>query len=113
MVPLDSEVVRVNPARMERKGSLERAANVVKLAPQVFQELRVKMAKTDPLENPEQTDCRALQEKGVLRDSEDLPDPPVLQEKRVPVGSVVAQALQDLEEGLENLAEMVPLELQE
>lgn len=106
-----SEVVQVNLVRTVPKVIQEHGANAVKLVPQVFPDPKVKMVKMDPPENLERTDCPVLREKGVPLDSEDLLDPLVLLEKRVPLGSVVDQALQDPEERLENLAEMVPLEL--
>lgn len=113
MVLLDCEVVRVNLVRMVPKESQDHVVNVGKLVPQVFQDQRVKMAKMDHLVNLVQMEYQELQEKGVPLDSEDLLDQMAFREKRVLLGIVVVQALQVPEEQLENLAEMVPPEVQE
>lgn len=113
MVLLDSEVVQVNPVKMVPKESQAHAVNVVKLVLQVSQDLKVKTAKMARLENRVPMDFRELQEKGVHLDSEDLLEQMAFQEKRVPLGSVVVQALQGPEELLENPAEMVSQEVQE
>lgn len=113
MVLLDSEVVRVNLVRMVPKESQDHVVNVEKLVPQAFQDPRVKTAKMDHLANLVQMEYQELQEKGVPLDSEDLLDQMAFQEKRVLLGNVVVQALQVPEEQLENLAEMVPREVQE
>lgn len=103
----------MNPARMEPKESQELVVNGGKLVPQESQDLRVKMAKMDHLENLVQMDFQELLEKGVLLVSEDLQGQTASQEKRVLLGSVVAQVPQGPEEWLENLAEMEPQEAQE
>lgn len=113
MVLLDSEVVQVNLVRMVPKESQDHVVNVEKLVLQVFQDQRVKMAKMDHLVNLVQMEYQELQEKGVPLDSEDLLDQMAFREKRVLLGNVVVQALQVPEERLENLAEMVPQEVQE
>lgn len=110
---LASEVLLVNPVRTVPKESQGHVVNVVKLVLQVFQGLKEKMAKMAHLENLAPMDFRELREKGVPLDSEDLLDQVALQEKRVLLGSVVVQAPLGPEERLENLAEMVPLEVQE
>lgn len=110
---LDSEGLRVSLVRMVPKESQEHVVNAVKLVLQVFQELRVKMAKMVRLENLVQMDFQELQEKGVRLDSEDLLDQMAFQEKRVPLETAVVQAPQGPEELLENLAETVSLEAQE
>lgn len=110
---LDSEVVQVNLVKMVPKESQGHAVNVGKPVLQVFQDLKVKMAKMVRLENLVQTDFQELQEKGVCLDSEGLLEPMAFQEKRVPLGNVVVPAPQGPEELLENLAEMVSLEVQE
>lgn len=107
MVLLDSEGVQVNLVKMVPKERQGHVVNGVKLVLQVFQDLRVKMAKMVPLENLVQMDFQELPEKGVCLDSEDLLEQMAFQEKRVPLVSVVVQALQGPEELLENLAEMV------
>lgn len=84
------------------------AVNGGKLAPQEFQDPRVKMAKMDHLENLVQMDFQALLEKGVLLASEGLQGQMASQEKRVLLESVVDQVLRGPEEWLENLAEMEP-----
>lgn len=100
----------MNLARMVRRESQVLAVNGEKLVPQEFQELRVKMAKMDHLENLVQMEFQELLEKGVLQDSEDLPGQMASQEKRVLLVNGVAQVLQGPEEWLENLAEMEPQE---
>lgn len=110
---LASEVLLVNPVRTVPKESQGHVVNVVKLVLQVFQGLKEKMAKMAHLENLVPMGFRELREKGVPLDSEDLLDQVALQEKRVLLGSVVVQAPLGPEERLENLAEMVPLEVQE
>lgn len=104
---LDSEGVQVNLVKMVPKERQDHVVNAVKLVLQVFQDLRVKMAKMVPLENLVQMGFQELQEKGVCLDSEDLLEQMAFQEKRVPRVSVVVQALQGPEELLENLAETV------
>lgn len=113
MVLLDSEVLQVNPVRMAPKESQDHGVNAVKLVLQVFQALKVKMANLVHLENLVQMDFQELQEKGVHLDSEDLLELTAFQEKRVPLGSVVVQALQGRRDLVENLAEMATLDLQE
>lgn len=89
MVLLDSEVLPVNPVRMVTKEIQDHAVNVVKLVPPVFQDLRVKMAKTVHLESLVQMDFQELRETGVYLDFEELLEHLVLLEKKVPLGSVV------------------------
>lgn len=113
MVLPGSEVLQVNPVRMEPKESQDHVGNAGRLVLQVFQDLRVRMAKTVLLENLVRTDFPELQEKGVCLDSEDLLEQMAFQGKRVPPGSVVVQALQGPEELLENLAETASLEVQD
>lgn len=110
---LDFEAVQVSLVKMVPKEIQEHVVNVVKLVPQVFQELRAKMVRTDHLENLVPMGFPELQEKGVPLDSEDLLDQVASQEKRVLLETVVPQAPQGPEEQLENLAEMVSLEVQE
>lgn len=105
--------VQVNLVKMVPKESQGHVVNVGKLVLQVFQDLKVKMAKMVLQESLVRTDFQELQEKGVCLDSEGLLEPTAFQEKRVPLGSVVVLALQGLEELLENPDEMVPLEVQE
>lgn len=121
-VPLDqlglmvypaSEVLQVNPARTVPRESREPVVNGEKLVPQESQDLRVKMAKMDPLGNLVQMDFQELLEKGVLLASEDLQGQMASQEKRVLLGNVVAQVLQGPEERLESLDEMEPQEAQD
>lgn len=113
MVLLDCEVVQGSLVRMVPKESQDHVVNAVRLVFQVFQELKAKMARMDHLENLAQMGFQELQEKGVPLGSEDLLDQMASQEKRVPLESVVLQALQGPEERLENLAEMVSLEVRE
>lgn len=113
MVLLGNEVLQVNPVRMEPKEIQDHVGNGEKLVLQVLQDLRVKMAKMVLLENLVQTDFLELQEKGVCLDSEDLLEQMAFQEKRVLLGSVVAQAPQGPEELLESLDEMASLEVQD
>ena len=113
MVLLGNEVLQVNPVRMEPKEIQDHVGNGEKLVLQVFQDLRVKMAKMVLLENLVQTDFLELQEKGVCLDSEDLLEQMAFQDKRVLLGSVVAQAPQGPEELLESLDEMASLEVQD
>lgn len=108
-----SEVLQVNLVRMVPKESQDHEVNVGKLVLQVFQDLRVKTAKMVHLENLVQMGFQELQEKGVCLGSEDLLEQMAFQEKKVPLGSVVVQALQGPEELLENLAEMASLEVQD
>lgn len=110
---LDSVALQVNLARMVPKESQEHVVSEEKPVPQVFQELRAKMGKMGHQENPVQTDFQVLQENGVPLDSEDLQVQMAFREKRVLLGSVVAQDLQGPEERLVNLVEMVPQETQE
>lgn len=100
----------MNLARTVRRESQVLAVNGEKLVPQEFQELRVKMAKMDHLENLVQMELQEVLEKGVLQDSEDLQGQMASQEKRVLLVNGVTQVLQDPEEWLENLAEMEPQE---
>lgn len=113
MVFLGNEVLQVNPVRMEPKETQDHVGNAEKLVLQVSQDLRVKMAKMVLLENLVQMDFLELQEKGVCLDSEDLLEQMAFQEKRVLLGTVVAQALQGPEVLLESPAEMVSLEVQD
>lgn len=103
----------MNPARTVPRESREPVVNGEKLVPQESQDLRVKMAKMDPLGNLVQMDFQELLEKGVLLASEDLQGQMASQEKRVLLGSVVAQVLQGPEERLESLDEMEPQEAQD
>lgn len=113
MVFPGNEVLQVNPVRMEPKETQDHVGNAEKLVLQVSQDLRVKMAKMVLLENLGQMDFLELQEKGVCLDSEDLLEQMAFQEKRVLLGTVVAQALQGPEVLLESPAEMVSLEVQD
>lgn len=113
MVFPGNEVLQVNPVRMEPKETQDHVGNAEKLVLQVSQDLRVKMAKMVLLENLVQMDFLELQEKGVCLDSEDLLEQMAFQEKRVLLGTVVAQALQGPEVLLESPAEMVSLEVQD
>lgn len=103
----------MNPARMVQRESQVLAVNGGKLVPQEFQDLRVKMAKMDHLENLVQMDFQELPEKGVLLASEGLQDQMASQEKRGLLESVVDQVLQGPEGWLENQAEMEPQEVPE
>lgn len=113
MVFPGNEVLQVNLVRMEPKETQDHVGNAEKLVLQVSQDLRVKMAKMVLLENLVQMDFLELQEKGVCLDSEDLLEQMAFQEKRVLLGTVVAQALQGPEVLLESPAEMVSLEVQD
>lgn len=113
MVLLDSEEVQVNLVRTVPKESRGHAANVVKLVLPEYQELREKTAKMAHLENLVPMDFQELQGKEVPKDSEDLLDQVAPRVKRVLLENVVVQAPLGLEEWLENLAEMAPLEVQE
>lgn len=113
MVLPGSEVLQVNPVRMEPKEIQDHVGNAEKLVLQVSQDLRVKMAKMVLLENRVQMDFLELQEKGVRLDSEEQLEQMAFQEKRVLLGIVVAQDPQGPEELLENLAEMASLEVQD
>lgn len=88
----------MNPARMVQKESQVLVVNGGKLVPQESQDLRVKMAKMDHLENLVQMDSPELLEKGELLASEDLQGQMASQEKRVLLGNVVAQVLRGPEE---------------
>lgn len=88
----------MNPARMVQKESQVLVVNGGKLVPQESQDLRVKMAKMDHLENLVQMDSPELLEKGELLASEDLQGQMASQEKRVLLENVVAQVLRDPEE---------------